>query len=469
MNASCISEITDTTHSAEKGIYRRGNGDDSIPDINSNSNRHLQPSFVKGSLYSRIMSELQEVENVVINVMEETENLTDGKEGFSSLCAQSMGRDVSTDISYDGSNSLGEEIESNDEFADEDDVGMSTRNENAQFPTSQSLSVPEQESLMPMGANKGCIKGTEPKECVDQWREVHDDRTGKTYYYNRRTRESRWNIPANGLLVGRRRTLGRRLDKDFISLCDPLIKEVSMSDITGTESDFQCSISAFDSFRHTLKDATSTLTANTKINEALIQTPGEEITLTNIGGRDSVSQSCIDREIQGGRSQCCALFCMYCGVPVASANAMKEHLCVQCSTFQEFCRLNPLEHRHLQLVLDDVWKNSSSKNQIMKKTSKDIYTTVNSGGVGSSIGNPKNDTRNENYSRNDELFSYSDEEDTIIDFTLERHSQSISEEKNISTCAFCCKKFRAGTNLSRHLLLCKKRQRRNKKKTNETF
>jgi hypothetical protein len=254
-----------------------------------------------------------------------------------------------------------------------------------------------------------------------------------------------------------------------------------MSDIAGTDSDFQCSISTFDSFRHTLKDATSALTANTKsfrINEALIQTPGEEITLTNIGGRDSVSQSCIDRESQGGRSQCCALFCMYCGVPVASANAMKEHLCVQCSTYQEFCRLNPLEHRHLQLVLNDVWKNSSSKDQIIKKASKDIYTTVNSGGVlayisrnedGSSIGNPKNDTRNENDSRNDELFSYSDEEDTIIDFTLERHSQSISEEKTISKCAFCCKKISAGTNLSRHLLLCKKRQRRNKKKTNETF
>jgi len=41
----------------------------------------------------------------------------------------------------------------------------------------------------------------------DQWREVEDQSTGRTYYYNRRTRESSWYLPPNAILLQKKRRL----------------------------------------------------------------------------------------------------------------------------------------------------------------------------------------------------------------------------------------------------------------------
>ena len=48
----------------------------------------------------------------------------------------------------------------------------------------------------------------------DQWREVHDDMTGKTYFYNRHTRESRWSLPKNAILIGKKRKINGRKHHD---------------------------------------------------------------------------------------------------------------------------------------------------------------------------------------------------------------------------------------------------------------
>jgi len=39
---------------------------------------------------------------------------------------------------------------------------------------------------------------------VEEWRDAFDAKTRRTYYYNRRTRETRWKLPANAILVPRK-------------------------------------------------------------------------------------------------------------------------------------------------------------------------------------------------------------------------------------------------------------------------
>ena len=37
---------------------------------------------------------------------------------------------------------------------------------------------------------------------ADDWEEVSDDETKQSYYYNRQTRESRWDVPLVGRSAG---------------------------------------------------------------------------------------------------------------------------------------------------------------------------------------------------------------------------------------------------------------------------
>ena len=418
-----------------------------------NDDRHIKTSFVKGSLYSRIMSELKDAEHqgTTRNEGDELSNL--------STCTQS------TKISRDGP---GENSDIEDKSVVEDikscestgalEVCMSVGNEEELFPSQTSLAS-EQASFM-SGVEEHSIKSFESKECIDQWREVHDYRTGKSYFYNRRTRESSWTLPCNGLLVGRRRLLRRRLDQDFVSLCEPLQNEVSMSEIT--ESDFQCSVSTFDSSQQDdngacsqdlFKNDTKNPPIDDSKNDASLACPKFDI----------LSMKKSDPE-----EQTCYLFCMYCGLSFESANAMKKHLYDQCSSYQDFCRRNPLKHKALQLVLKSVWNTKEKINEENLDPYQELSFDHQVGSSGGSRGilaclsrNECKSITTEKHATLEVFQSLSDDEDTVIDFRL----KSFSEEETVAACAFCLTQFRSGTYLSRHLLQCKKRQRLSNKKS----
>ena len=407
-----------------------------------NDDRHIKTSFVKGSLYSRIMSELKDAEHqgTTRNEGDELSNL--------STCTQS------TKISRDGPRE-NSDIEDKSVVEDNDscestgalEVCMSVGNEEELAPSQTALAL-EQASFM-SGVEEHSIKSFESKECIDQWREVHDYRTGKSYFYNRRTRESSWTLPCNALLVRSRRLLRRRLDQDFVSLCEPLQNEVSMSEIT--ESDFQCSVSTFESSQHNHNGAYSQDlfkidTKNPPIDDS----------------KNDASLACPDPE-----EQTC-LFCMYCGLSFESANAMKKHLYDQCSSYQDFCRRNPLKHKALQLVLKSVWNTKEKINEENLDPYQELSFDHQVGSSGGSRGilaclsrNECKSITTEKHATLEVFQSLSDDEDTVIDFRL----KSFSEEESVAACAFCLTQFRSGTFLSRHLLQCKKRQRLSNKKS----
>ena len=459
VNESYISEMTHATHltSTSEGeqefLFSLGKESSSL--VPYKDDRPINTSFVKGSLYSRIMSELKDAEDQGI-----TRNEGDER-GDPSACTQSM------KISRDGhgengdieDNSIVEDIKSCDSSHD---VCMSVANEEELFASQTSLTS-EQASFM-SGVQEHSRKNL---ECIDEWREVHDYRTGKTYFYNRRTRESRWALPCNGLLVGRRRLIGRRLDQDFVSLlCEPLLNEVSMSEIT--ESDFPCSVSTFDS-THQDDNGACSLKKDTASEPDRKKPPIDDST----NDKNDASLACLkfdilNRNKSDHEKQTSYLSCMYCGHSLESANAMKNHLYFQCSSYHDFCRGNPLEHKSLQLVLESVW---NTKEKINKENldpyqepgfDHQIRSSGETRGVLACISrNECKSITTEKKATLDVFQSLSDDEDTVIDFRL----KSFSEEVTDAACAFCLTQFRSGTYLSRHLLQCKKRQRLFKKKS----
>lgn len=455
VNEDYVSEITHGTHltSTSEGEHEflvcLGRESSSL--VPYNDDRRIETSFVKGSLYSRIMSELKDAENQGI-----TRNEGDERSN-PSTCTRSMksSRDGHGENSDIEDKSIVEDIKScNSTGALE--VCMSVGIEEELCPSQTSLAS-EQASFM-SGVEEHPTKNFESKECIDQWREVHDYRTGKTYFYNRRTRESRWTLPCNGLLVGRRRLLRRRLDQDFVSLCEPLLNEISMSEIT--ESDFQCSVSTFDSSHQDDNGACSQDLKNDTASEEDRKNPPVD------DSKNNALFAC--PKFDDPEKQTCYLSCMYCGLSLESANAMKNHLCVQCSSYQDFCRTNPLEHISLQLVLESVW---NTKEKIDKENldpyqepgfEHQIGSSGETRGVLAYISrNECKSITTEKSATLDVFQSLSDDEDTVIDFRL----KSFSEEETEAACAFCLTQFRSGTYLSRHLLQCKKRQRLIKKKS----
>mmetsp|Transcript_25727 Transcript_25727/g.74422 ORF Transcript_25727/g.74422 Transcript_25727/m.74422 type:complete len:628 (-) Transcript_25727:112-1995(-) len=71
------------------------------------------------------------------------------------------------------------------------------------------------------------------KEVVDEWRNATDPKSGRTYFYNRRTRETRWKLPANAILIPRKEKTTKQKKKKK----DAQKKEASASSSAPSASD----------------------------------------------------------------------------------------------------------------------------------------------------------------------------------------------------------------------------------------
>ena len=277
-------------------------------------------------------------------------------------------------------------------------------------------------------------------DMTDQWREVHDDRTGKTYFYNRRTRESRWSLPSNAILLRRKRQYSERLDNSKVLSS---LREVSMSDIT-TESSF---------------------TNNGDAEEPKYVLDRCRILRESVAKRqrffpDSFLNESVSRPPK-------SFFCMYCGISVQTPNALKQHLHFQCSAHDLLKEHNQIEHQQLQTILKEKWKSPWEHDS--EEGDKENKAPINET-KGSEENVPFH--YSVHCDRTEETYlSPSDDEDTIIDDQLRRQCQmSLKENYFIdggriqSSCAFCDKTFPSGTKLSQHLLHCKVRQKSSKKR-----
>lgn len=72
---------------------------------------------------------------------------------------------------------------------------------------------------------------------VDEWRNATDAKSGRTYYYNRRTRETRWKLPTNAIFVPRKEKAKESSEKSSESLVSPT--ETSSAKDVGTTASKQ--------------------------------------------------------------------------------------------------------------------------------------------------------------------------------------------------------------------------------------
>jgi hypothetical protein len=394
---------------------------------------------------------------------------------------------------------------------------------------------------------------------ADQWREVFDDRTGRIYYYNRRTRESRWDLPTNSIVVGRRLQVSSSSNRSQQTSAEYSLRDVSMSEMTSNEygstietmdanQDF-CSFQTMTSVQH---NDTAQSSSQPILNQCdiihhqqhkslsspsgVISSTWDHGIVTQTSHNDGYEHDQIpqdnstakkkkqhDFDHHGGiRYVRSHFFCMYCGTEVATANAMKQHLHLNCHEYSRMSQEDPEEHALLQSILKGVWStyghrahqfveesdkenqnphfdqqynkntkqyhchhrqrntnhlevpgSSSHKLEISQNTNSSMISTTNSS---------VNDRSTGQHTRHDEsIFTLSDEEDTLLDLDFFQHCKkwTTTRSKNrgnnnnstpptspsiCSSCAFCGKLFRSGDKLSRHLLLCKERQRSSKKR-----
>jgi Splicing factor len=432
----------------------------------------------------------------------------------------------------------------------------------------------------------------------DQWREVFDDRTGRTYYYNRRTRESRWDLPRNSIVVGRKLQVCSSPNRRQQTSVDYSLRDVSMSEIiasiehasTGTMSnqDSLFSFQTMKSGQHAMDISSCNQPMMMKQRDDPQQQQQETSILSGAGGiaspnwhndtlrslhdensniqshsptkgnnsmKDSIQQELFNEDDAGMKNTRRHYFCMYCGTEVATANAMKQHLHLNCRHYSYMSQEDPEEHSLLQNILNTVWSATSytSKyDQFVKESDKENHVPHfqqckkikeqqeedvisyhqgrnNSNHVGlpdatssqrfldkklnhnaSMISNTSSSSvvqqndrsmHSTHTTNNESVFTLSDEEDTLLDIDFYQHrkwydkknkkKRSSGNDKTPQpsppasspsrtpgvcscSCAFCGKLFRSGDKFSRHLLLCKERQRSNKKrapsnKNKETF
>lgn len=554
---------------------------------NKSRNNSSSPFKKGGSLYSRILSGLQEMEiDAPIDLrstdfeIEEQEVIMDEH----TSCSKENKNNNSIDISQsstsgkkdDNEESIAEEIEVEEEnFDDNISCEGSTANTvihqfvSSSFTPSKKQDVSSSESVRGQENISEQQQQQEEEEPpheeniqTDQWREVFDDRTGRTYYYNRRTRESRWDLPSNSIVVGRKLQVCSSSPhrRQQISAAESSLRDVSMSaNEQGSSIEIDDAINqdffASSEMASGQHDTTKWYfqQPNLLTHRDIQYQPSVSIGSPSPTWENEISRSADDDNPnshviankkqhdfdQGGMKYTMRpFFCMYCGTEVTTANAMKQHLHLSCRSYSFLSQDDPEEHVLLQKVLKEVWCSntynhdqfveesdkeniapmfqtckinkkeeqqmdfyhqggnienvevSRSKNRGLLERSENINNLTSIISTNSSALNDQsiNNTAYNNNS-NESIFTLSDEEDTLLDIDFFQHRKQYgstnsknrgnnnslsSSSSTCSTCAFCGKLFHTGDKLSRHLLLCKERQRSSKKRAtrsskNEVF
>lgn len=120
-----------------------------------------------------------------------------------------------------------------------------------------------------------CRKGN---NIIDQWRQVQNTQTGKVYYYNRRTRESRWSLPDNAVLLRKKRQIGYEVDGSMdddertvvVSLTSPEVSSLTENITLGAEKVSTTAV-ACQSFKLLPTESGMSFNSNTEVVEDILE------------------------------------------------------------------------------------------------------------------------------------------------------------------------------------------------------
>jgi len=238
--------------------------------------QNIQP-FAKGTLLGRIMQQLNQ------------HNSTKKEEVSETFRNHLVTNDpVPRSNEYNQSQSSGIRKSINDNTLDDLDSNMV-----------DTLSIPE-------------VSLSSCETSMDEWREVEDKSSGKTYYYNRRTRQSTWIFPLNA-------TVTRRKERKGLSIDKLTLKETSFnsSNDVSMETDNRANSKHSSSF-HAESQYTESLNRITSESNMTSNERHQEYSVTKINNED-------DSEYENPSSKLNTFFCIYCGSKVHSISSLTSH------------------------------------------------------------------------------------------------------------------------------------------------
>ena len=260
---------------------------------------------------------------------------------------------------------------------------------------------------------------------ADEWREVKDSVSGKTYYYHRLTRESKWKLPKGAVLRQKKQTKSSK-NHSFATA------------VTADESTA--------SLRNSLEQGTSTSSSP--------QTSSDLSTIVNHYEDDSNICAAKKNDVKSPQDTTVTtgqLFCLYCGLKCRSLSMLESHL-PQCSCF---IRMQDPELLSTQMELErtlfNLWSksnghtsNASSNKEVVPSPLKETIVSTSPGQFVQSKFKENRGNENSN-TLSSPKFN-----------TRERNNFCIEKK----TCPFCEEALVGGDQFSSHLLKCKERKRR---------
>lgn len=276
----------------------------------------------------------------------------------------------------------------------------------------------------------------------DEWREVVDPESGRSYFYNRRTRVSKWKLPKGAILR-------QKKNSSFVSAVTDVtaesVKVQGSMEREVTESD-ERSLSNHVSTNNADNRGTTTITAaiqSVSPNDASAHVNSGAVTTSQFKSPQDTTISTP------------SLFCLYCGVKTTSLQELESHL-NQCSSFIKIQQEPDLLSTQMQLegLLFSVWSKIRSNGK---------PTTAGVSGSYDLFQSPfKYDSRVVDEG-GDYTFS-------PPKYNVREHSSKVNDDDCIEkkTCPFCEDTLVGGDQFSSHLLVCKERKRRRNMRREES-
>jgi len=311
----------------------------------------------------------------------------------------------------------------------------------------------------------------------NEWRQV-DDTEGRTYYYNRKTRVSKWHLPP-GAVVVKKKVSSKSYDSQLLQTPkQPVSRQLNHSRQEG-ESDAanhspakveisksQHSVATYDD-----RDEHKEGDCDSYSSDGSYSSVAEEESLENRTNRLQIQDI---KSPQDASPSCDALYCVYCGVKCDTTTVLGHHL-TACKAFEHLQVHGQSTQMEIESLLFKAW--SQIGNSTALSSIKPIVNhTFNQEEVRYSSPKKFEASYDETFIGNDVTLSY---EQTYVAATPPKTPTSTRrtrrEVENVyciekKSCPFCQLEFNKGNELSSHLLKCKARksarkQRRKKKES----
>lgn len=323
-----------------------------------------------------------------------------------------------------------------------------------------------------------------PQELIrDEWREVEHKSSGKVYYYNRRTRESRWKLPASAVLVSKRKRKIievtpkkckslERLNYSKSSESETFVSNSPRQHFSPDDKIVDCSdkyekhagVQA-NSFRDCHTNSEQKQYEKIEIRDGSINGQCFEEETSVVNNQESVNK--LHEKLRNDRQEVSYsnfetnLFCMFCGRRERSVSDLINHLQKVCPNFT---------HRQdmAQDVCDVLIKSLGSTrlgsaNANLVKKYDTVFPILDRDGC-----------TKENIAVVEDEYDYYNQCTPINEGNAEGQAYLSSSEENSSiyaedeiatSCPFCNDSFHSGSQFSKHLLRCRKRKSSVKNRT----